>query len=198
MSNIRKYILHIPNDQLNTILTKVQQGESGADDLFCSTLYPDVEKYCEGKVKDQQVAAIIAKQVLQQALCNIHTITSTVELNAYLRRIAYPKCYRYTQTKEKPHDLPSENCDTITKLRSMGFVLPIPEPTPDDIESVLYELIDTLPTSQKNVVKMRLEGYRNVEIAELYKLPRGTVHSQLVYARYKIRKKITEYYSQNR
>ena len=80
----------------------------------------------------------------------------------------------------------------------MGFVLPIPEPTPDDIESVLYELIDTLPTSQKNVVKMRLEGYRNVEIAELYKLPRGTVHSQLVHARYKIRKKITEYYSQNR
>lgn len=45
MTNIRKYILHIPNDQLNTILTKVQQGESGADDLFCSTLYPDVEKY---------------------------------------------------------------------------------------------------------------------------------------------------------
>jgi DNA-directed RNA polymerase specialized sigma24 family protein len=45
---------------------------------------------------------------------------------------------------------------------------------------------------------MRLEGYRNVEIAELYKLPCGTVHSQLVYARYKIKKKITEYYSQNR
>ena len=198
MTNIRKYILHIPNDQLNTILTKVQQGESGADDLFCSTLYPDVEKYCEDKVKDQRVAAMIAKQVLQQALCNIHTITSTVELNAYLRRIAYPKCYRYAQTRKEPHDIPNKNCDTVTKLRSMGFVLPIPEPTPDDIESVLYELIDTLPTSQKNVVKMRLEGYRNVEIAELYTLPRGTVHSQLVYARYKIRKKITEYYSQYR
>lgn len=55
MANIRKYILHIPNDQLNTILTKVQKGESGADDLFCSTLYPDVEKYCEGKVKDGRV-----------------------------------------------------------------------------------------------------------------------------------------------
>ena len=50
----------------------------------------------------------------------------------------------------------------------------------------------------KNVVKLRLEGYRNVEIAELCTLPRGTVHSQLVYARYKLRKKITEYYSQNR
>lgn len=34
MANIRKYILNIANDQLNTILTKVQQGESGADDLF--------------------------------------------------------------------------------------------------------------------------------------------------------------------
>lgn len=55
MANIRKYILHIPNDQLNTILTKVQQGVSGADDLFCSTLYPDVEKYCEGKVKDDDM-----------------------------------------------------------------------------------------------------------------------------------------------
>ena len=197
MARIRKYIFHIPYDELNTILTKVQQGESGADDLFFSTLYADVEQYCDSIVKEQHVAASIAKQSLQQALVGIHTVNSAVELNSHLRRIAYPKCYRYTQNKGKHQDVPDSNCGTLTKLRNMSFILPIPEPTPNDIESVLHELIDTLPISQRTVVKLRLEGYSNAKIATLYELPRGTVHSRLVYARYKMRKKITEYYSQN-
>lgn len=198
MARTRTYILHIPHDELNSIIQNVQHEQPGAVELFSRTLHADIALFCSNMLTDCNAVEDITSYTIHRALQNIGTINTAFELDAYLKRIAYQKCYKYMLSQnQKKREVP-ENYDLITTLQNMKFIPAMPDNDIRAIEPMVHNIINMLPMKQKNALELRMKGYKISQIADFYNLPYGTVKSQLLYAKYKIKREIAEYFAENR
>lgn len=148
-------------------------------------------KFFNVKLRNKEVSEELTSVVFEKALKGIDNFKwQGVSFSAWLYRIANNTLVDYfrkqAKTKEKEID--------IEDMKILASKTPTPEEVYESnyADRVLYEILSTLPTREKDIIYMKFfEGYSNKTIAELTQLSETNIGTIV----YRTLKKMRDQYS---
>jgi RNA polymerase sigma-70 factor (ECF subfamily) len=133
----------------------------------------------------------IAEEVVQETMCVVWT-----KADYYDPKMASPSTWIYTIARNKKIDILRKSRKAILENIDTAILPPIIPRLEEDIEhdqkfEVINQYLDELPKEQLALLKMNfIEEKSHGEIAEITKIPLGTIKSRIRLAMEKIRERI--------
>ncbi len=129
--------------------------------------------------RDFSLSEDLLQDIFLKIFTHIKKLRSPEAFNGWLYRIATNTCMSYARKKGKTKEV---------SLMELGDV-DSPENNDNQVRMQLEQAMDALPPKQKIVFQLHdIQGFTNIEIADIMKCSEGTAKSQLFKARIKIRK----------
>lgn len=148
----------------------------------------EVYKIAYFYIKDQQLAEDIFQEVFYKVMKNYHKFQHQSSEKTWLTRITINTCKDLLRTSW------IKRVTTFGVWQESGTDYEAPfDIEQQEADQELYEIIQELPTTYKDVIL--LFYYKELsyeEIAQILKIPEGTVRSRLSRARVKLKKMINE------
>ncbi|MBF6613989.1 MAG: sigma-70 family RNA polymerase sigma factor [Chloroflexi bacterium] len=160
-------------------IERARNGDEEAFVLIYEHFSPLIHRYVYRLVGNQELADDITQETFLKALQGIRGISRDSNISAWLYRIASNACFDVMRRRKLITWMPiMEESDKSDEFTSDDF-------TPQLIESHLVRraLIEMPPTLSVCLVLRSVEGFSCEEIAEILKIPKGTVFSRLARAR---------------
>ncbi|MDC0861889.1 sigma-70 family RNA polymerase sigma factor [Alphaproteobacteria bacterium] len=135
----------------------------------------------------------VAEEVIQETMAIIWT-----KADYYNPKLASPSTWIYTIARNKKIDILRKSRKAILENIDTAILPPIEPKLEDNIDhdqrfEILNKYLDHLPKEQLNLLKMNfIEEKSHREIAEITKIPLGTIKSRIRLALEKIREGITK------
>ena len=133
----------------------------------------------------------IAEEVVQETMCVVWT-----KADYYDPKMASPSTWIYTIARNKKIDILRKSRKAVLENIDTAILPPIIPRLEEDIEhdqkfEVINQYLDELPKEQLALLKMNfIEEKSHGEIAEITKIPLGTIKSRIRLAMEKIRERI--------
>lgn len=193
MEEMKEKEFYIAPDQLIALVKRIQNNDLHEEDEIYTACEGYVERYFRKKVDNEEDIKDLISDTMATACIKINNLKTPEAFIRWLRCIAYRKCYRYYREQEQMKKRESFDDEkrpkkmlTLSAAISKGSGL-------GDLEGPLYQAINSLPEKQRAVIKLRMDGCKVREIAEIQQVPIGTVKSRLNYAYIKIRHVLEPY-----
>jgi RNA polymerase sigma-70 factor, ECF subfamily len=160
----------------------IERARNGDDEAFVQIyehFSPQIHRYVYRLVGNQEQADDITQETFLKAFQSIHGITRDSNLGAWLYRIASNVCFDLMRRRKLITWMPIlEESDRSREFTEEDF-------SPQLIESQLVRrtLSEMPPALAVCLVLRSVEGFSCEEIAEILKIPKGTVFSRLARAR---------------
>lgn len=161
------------------VIERARNGDDEAFVLIYEHYSPLLYRYIFRLVGNQELADDITQETFLKAFQNIRTIDKDSNISAWLYRIASNACFDVLRRRKLITWMPMlEESDKSDEFTSDDF-------TPRVIESVVIRrtLAEMPPALAVCLVLRSVEGFSCEEIAEILKIPKGTVFSRLARAR---------------
>lgn len=161
------------------IIERARNGDDEAFVLIYEHFSPPIHRYVYRLVGNQELADDITQETFLKAFQSIHGIARDSNLGAWLYRIASNACFDVLRRRKLITWLPMlEEGDKSDEFTSDDF-------TPQLIESQMVRrtLAEMPPALSVCLVLRSVEGFSCEEVAEILKIPKGTVFSRLARAR---------------
>jgi RNA polymerase sigma-70 factor (ECF subfamily) len=161
------------------IIERARNGDDEAFVIIYEHFSPQIHRYVYRLVGNQELADDITQETFLKAFQSIRSIARDSNLSAWLYRIASNACFDVLRRRKLITWMPMlEETDKSSEFTSEDF-------TPQVIESQLVRraLVEMPPTLSVCLVLRSVEGFSCEEIAEILKIPKGTVFSRLARAR---------------
>jgi RNA polymerase sigma-70 factor (ECF subfamily) len=160
----------------------IERARNGDDDAFV-LLYehfsPQIHRYVFRLIGNQELADDVTQDTFLKAFQSIHGIARDSNVSAWLYRIASNVCFDILRRRKLITWMPIlEESDKSDEFTSDDFA-------PQVVEShiVRRALTEMPPALAVCLVLRSVEGFSCEEIAEILKVPKGTVFSRLARAR---------------
>jgi RNA polymerase sigma-70 factor (ECF subfamily) len=160
----------------------IERARNGDDEAFVQIyehFSPQIHRYVYRLVGNQEQADDITQETFLKAFQSINGITRDSNLGAWLYRIASNVCFDLMRRRKLITWMPIlEESDRSREFTEEDF-------SPQLIESQLVRrtLGEMPPALAVCLVLRSVEGFSCEEIAEILKIPKGTVFSRLARAR---------------
>jgi RNA polymerase sigma-70 factor (ECF subfamily) len=161
------------------VIERARNGDDEAFVIIYEHFSPQIHRYVYRLVGNQELADDITQETFLKAFQNIHGIARDSNLGAWLYRIASNACFDVLRRRKLITWMPMlEETDKAAEFTSDDF-------TPQVIESQMVRraLVEMPPALSVCLVLRSVEGFSCEEIAEILKIPKGTVFSRLARAR---------------
>ena len=161
------------------VIERARKGDEEAFVLIYEHYSTPVHRYVYRLLGNMEVADDITQETFLKAFQNIRTIARDSNISAWLYRIASNACFDILRRRKLITWLPIlEEDEKAGEFTSEDF-------TPQVIESVMVRrtLHEMAPALAVCLVLRSVEGFSCEEIAEILKIPKGTVFSRLARAR---------------
>ena len=161
------------------VIERARNGDDEAFVIIYEHFSPQIHRYVYRLVGNQELADDITQETFLKAFQNIHGIARDSNLGAWLYRIASNACFDVLRRRKLITWMPIlEETDKADEFTSDDF-------TPQVIESQMVRraLVEMPPALSVCLVLRSVEGFSCEEIAEILKIPKGTVFSRLARAR---------------
>lgn len=166
-----------------------QGGEKAFGEVF-QLYFKVLTVFAKKFVGDLQVAEDLVQEVLVKLYENRKSVQFHTSLKAFLFQSVRNKCIdhlRSVKSKSDHHD----QIKQATQAEQFDFGDTMLQA---ELEERIYNAINDLPTQCQEVFKMsRLEGKKNQEIADLLKISKRTVETQISNALKRLRKDVYQY-----
>ena len=161
------------------VIERARNGDDEAFVIIYEHFSPQIHRYVYRLVGNQELADDITQETFLKAFQSIRSIARDSNLSAWLYRIASNACFDVLRRRKLITWMPMlEETDKSDEFTSEDF-------TPQVIESQLVRraLVEMPPVLSVCLVLRSVEGFSCEEIAEILKIPKGTVFSRLARAR---------------
>jgi RNA polymerase sigma-70 factor (ECF subfamily) len=161
------------------VIERARNGDDEAFVIIYEHFSPQIHRYVYRLVGNQELADDITQETFLKAFQNIHGIARDSNLGAWLYRIASNACFDVLRRRKLITWMPIlDEADKSAEFTSEDF-------TPQVIESQMVRraLVEMPPALSVCLVLRSVEGFSCEEIAEILKIPKGTVFSRLARAR---------------
>lgn len=161
------------------VIERARNGDDEAFVLIYEHFSPQIYRYVYRLVGSQEQADDITQDTFLRAFQNIQKITGDSNVGAWLYRIASNAAFDILRRRKLITWMPIlEENDKSDEFTSEDF-------TPQVIESEIVRraVTEMPPTLAVCLVLRSVEGFSCEEIAEILKIPKGTVFSRLARAR---------------
>ncbi|MDQ6694465.1 MAG: sigma-70 family RNA polymerase sigma factor [Chloroflexota bacterium] len=161
------------------LIERARNGDSDAFVLIYEHFSPQIHRYIYRLVGSQEQADDITQDTFLRAFQSINSIKGDSNVGAWLYRIASNACYDVLRRRKLITWMPIlEESDKSHEFTQEDF-------TPQLIESQVVRrvLLEMPPALSVCLVLRSVEGFSCEEIAEILKIPKGTVFSRLARAR---------------
>ncbi len=162
-----------------TVFERARNGDDEAFVIIYEHFSPQIHRYVYRLVGNQELADDITQETFLKAFQGIHGIARDSNLGAWLYRIASNACFDVLRRRKLITWMPIlDESDKSDEFTSEDF-------TPQLIESQLVRrtLVEMPAALSVCLVLRSVEGFSCEEIAEILKIPKGTVFSRLARAR---------------
>ena len=160
----------------------IERARAGDEEAFVAIyehFSPQIHRYVYRLLGSQEMADDITQETFLKAFQSIVNIAGDSNLGAWLYRIASNACFDILRRRKLIKWMPIlEESDQSKEFTSEDF-------SPQFIESHLVRraLVEMPPALSVCLVLRSVEGFSCEEIAEILKIPKGTVFSRLARAR---------------
>ena len=172
---------------LASLLEKVNEGDSVAQDMLyhryaqnlISLASKRISTIFNAKVEPEDIVQSVFRSFFVRHQADTVQFESWNELWSFLVCVTVRKCSE--QTRKMLAEKRNVNRELALDDKTTGFGTS-PEPTPQQVlifEETLQALIEPLTDSQRDIVRMRLEGYTNSEISEKLGRTERTIYRSL-------------------
>jgi len=161
------------------VIERARNGDDEAFVLIYEHYSPLLYRYVFRLVGNQELADDITQETFLKAFQNIRTIAKDSNISAWLYRIASNACFDVLRRRKLITWMPMlEESDKNGEFTSDDF-------TPQVIEAqIIRRTLSEMPPALAVCLVLRsVEGFSCEEIAEILKIPKGTVFSRLARAR---------------
>ena len=161
------------------VIERARNGDDEAFVIIYEHFSPQIHRYVYRLVGNQELADDITQETFLKAFQSIHGIAHDSNLGAWLYRIASNASFDVLRRRKLITWMPIlEESDKSNEFTADDF-------TPQLIEShmVRRALVEMPPALAVCLVLRSVEGFSCEEIAEILKIPKGTVFSRLARAR---------------
>ncbi len=184
------------NDDEKTLIEKSRRGDMAAFDKLVKgyerTIYNTAYRLC-GSYDD---ASDIAQEAFVRAWNNLKSFRGESAFSTWMHRIATNV---FLDDRKRKRARPTRSLDDVLDLDESSVTRQFEDPSPspqnllegDERRQLLERAIATLPDAQRvMVVLYHVQGMSYEEIAEITRLPMGTVKSRLNRARLALRDRL--------
>jgi RNA polymerase sigma-70 factor, ECF subfamily len=161
------------------VIERARNGDDEAFVLIYEHFSPQIHRYVYRLVGSQEMADDITQDTFLRAFQGIQSIARDSNVSAWLYRIASNACFDMLRRRKLITWMPiMEESDKTAEFTEEDF-------SPQLIEShmVRRTLGEMPPALSVCLVLRSVEGFSCEEIAEILKIPKGTVFSRLARAR---------------
>lgn len=161
------------------VIDRARNGDEEAFVLIYERFSPQIYRYVYRLVSNQELADDITQETFLKAFQGIRGISQDSNVSAWLYRIASNACFDILRRRKLITWTPIlEESDKSSEFTSDDFA-------PQVIESQIVRrtLREMPPALAVCLVLRSVEGFSCEEIAEILKIPKGTVFSRLARAR---------------
>ena len=161
------------------IIERARAGDEQAFVAVYEHFSPQIHRYVYRLLGSQELADDVTQETFLKAFQSIAGIAGDSNLGAWLYRIASNVCFDILRRRKLITWMPiQEESDKSTEFRAEDFSAQL-------IESHLVRraLAEMPPALAVCLVLRSVEGFSCEEIAEILKIPKGTVFSRLARAR---------------
>jgi RNA polymerase sigma-70 factor (ECF subfamily) len=161
------------------VVERARNGDEEAFVLIYESLSPQIHRYVYRLVGNAELADDLTQETFLKAFQSIRSISSDANVSAWLYRIASNACFDVLRRRKLIRWLPIlEQDDKSAEFTSEDF-------TPQLIEAqIVRRTLHEIPPALAVCLVLRsVEGFSCEEIAEILKIPKGTVFSRLARAR---------------
>jgi RNA polymerase sigma-70 factor (ECF subfamily) len=161
------------------IIERARNGDDEAFVLIYEHYSAQIHRYVYRLVGNQELADDITQETFLKAFQSIRKIARDSNVSAWLYRIASNACFDVLRRRKLITWMPMlEESDKTNEFTEEDF-------TPQVLESqVVRRTLTQMPPALAVCLVLRsVEGFSCEEIAEILKIPRGTVFSRLARAR---------------
>lgn len=135
-------------------------------------------------LRDNERTADILQDTFVQAINKIHQLQDSRKLKYWIFRIAINLTINLLN-KEKKCFFPGEELEHLTDQHMMAEFQVKESVVGGETKEFLTELVEHLPIKQQIIINLKyVEGFKEIEIAEMVNIPVGTVKSRLNSARH--------------
>jgi RNA polymerase sigma-70 factor, ECF subfamily len=161
------------------IVERARNGDEGAFVLIYEHFSAQIHRYVFRLVNNQELADDITQETFLKAFQNIRKISDDSNISAWLYRIASNACFDVLRRGKLITWMPIlEESDKTNEFTQDDF-----SPQVVEAQVVRRTLSQMQPALAVCLVLRSVEGFSCEEIAEILKIPRGTVFSRLARAR---------------
>jgi RNA polymerase sigma-70 factor, ECF subfamily len=161
------------------VIERARNGDEEAFVLIYEHYSPPIHRYVYRLVSSQELADDITQETFLKAFQSIRNIAQDSNVSAWLYRIASNACFDVLRRRKLITWMPIlEENDKSGEFTADDF-------TPQVVEAdvVRRTLLEMPPALAVCLVLRSVEGFSCEEIAEILKIPKGTVFSRLARAR---------------
>ena len=183
-------------EQLVSLVTKAQQGETEALNCLFNEFYNDLYYFALKTVKDDETALDVTQEAFIEIINTLGNLKEPAAFVTWAKQITYHQCTRYFKKKKDVIVDEDEEGNTIFDTLKEEKAEFIPDEALDkaDFKKTVMAILDELSEEQRSAVMMYYFDEMSVrQIAEIQGVSEGTVKSRLNYARKAIKNSVEEY-----
>ena len=168
------------------VIERARNGDDEAFVLIYEHYSAQIHRYIFRLVGNQEMADDITQETFLKAFQSIRKISHDANVSAWLYRIASNACFDILRRRKLITWMPMlEENDKSSEFASEDF-------TPQVLEAqVVRRTLTQMPPALAVCLVLRsVEGFSCEEIAEILKIPKGTVFSRLARAREFVRRNL--------
>lgn len=168
-------------------IIEISKGDRAAFDALFMLYYPKVKNFVFGFVKNEDDAFDLSQDVFLKIWNNRSRLPEITHFKTYLFQIAKNTVYDFFRRKVLFDDYSMKE-----SLNREQFDLPHEAIEAEELELLIYGLIDSMPEQRRQIFKMsRVEGLSNDEIASKMNISKRTVETHISNVLKEIRKALT-------
>jgi RNA polymerase sigma-70 factor, ECF subfamily len=143
-------------------------------------------------IKDNDKTADIIQDTFIRVIKKIDQLQDIKKLKQWIFRIAVNLTINRLN-KDKRFSMAGDNLDTFTDKEAMKDFRVHGEEELEEVRHMILELVERLPLKHQVVFNLKyVEGFKELEIAEVVDIPVGTVKSRLNIARNRLKQWLKE------
>ena len=183
-------------EQLVSLVTKAQAGETQALNCLFNEFYNDLYYFALKTVKDDETALDVTQEAFVEIINTLGNLKEPAAFVTWAKQITYHQCTRYFKKKKDVLVDEDEEGNTVFDTLKEEKAEFIPDEALDkaDFKKTVMGILDELSEEQRSAVMMYYFDEMSVkQIAEIQGVSEGTVKSRLNYARKAIKNSVEEY-----
>lgn len=168
-------------------IIEISKGNRAAFDALFILYYPKVKNFVFGFVKNEDDAFDLSQDVFLKMWSNRSQLPEITHFKTYLFQMAKNTVYDFFRRKLLFEEYSMKESINVEELELPQEAIEV-----EELELLIYGLIDSMPEKRRNIFKMsRIEGMTNDEIAAKMNLSKRTVETHISNVLKEIRKALS-------